>query len=56
MDCYILKQNKSKGIIMPEDLLVLNDEGAVAVFTNTLEAGDFIDDNDLIGADIKILW
>jgi len=53
MDCYILKRTKKKTeLIQPEDLLVLNEEGAVAIFPNIEEAWDFVDDNDLKDAEV----
>jgi len=53
MDCYILKRTKKKTeLIQPDDLLVLNEEGAVAIFPNIEEAWDFIDDNDLEDAEV----
>lgn len=52
MDCYILKRTKKTKLIQPEDLLVLNEEGAVAIFPNIEEAWDFIDDNDLENAEV----
>jgi hypothetical protein len=52
MDCYILKRTKKTELIQPEDLLVLNEEGAVAIFPNIDEAWDFIDDNDLENAEV----
>lgn len=52
MDCYILKRTKKTELIQPEDLLVLNEEGAVAIFPNIEEAWDFIDDNDLENAEV----
>jgi len=48
MDWYILKHTSKTGQIMPEDLLILNEEGAVAIFTKCEDAYDFIYDNDLI--------
>ena len=36
MDCYILKKTKKTEQILPEDLLVLNEEGAVAIWACAL--------------------
>jgi len=52
MDCYILKRTQKTEQIQPEDLLVLNEEGTVAIFPNIEEAWDFIDDNDLENAEV----
>jgi len=52
MDCYILKRTKKTKLIQPEDLLVLNEEGAVVIFPNIEEAWDFINDNDLENAEV----
>lgn len=55
MEYYILKRTKKVGLIQPEDLLVLNEEGAVKIFTNLGEAWDFIEDNNLGIADVLVV-
>lgn len=50
----ILKLQEDVGPISPEDLVVLNDEGNVAVFDTPEEASDFREDNAISGQIVNI--
>ena len=47
LEYIIIKKPKKTWVIMPEDVLVLNEDGAVAIFPTCDDAFDFIDDNNL---------
>jgi hypothetical protein len=54
-DCYILKYTEKNDRIQPKDLLVLNEDGSVAIFPNSSYAYEFIVENDLVGAEVYML-
>ena len=55
MDCYILKKRPEKRPVKPKDLLVLNEEGNIAIFPTASDAWDFINEHNLEQAQVFFL-
>lgn len=49
MAYFILKYSTDKEPLKPEHLLVLNEEGAVAVFLTEADANEFMEDFEIRG-------
>jgi hypothetical protein len=55
MECYIIKNPQQKGVLFPEDFLILNEDGSVKIFPELNFAWEYIDDNKLNDAQIFFL-